>query len=284
MSDLFISDFSGGVVSIGQQRELMTEMVKYFTSRPENTGPIEWLSEERHIPLDILKEHDVFFIDEDELKRDIPEKFQDETLGLCKWKYIIYAGRIIYPVKSPKGLVMGLCGWTKDDGEVKYLDSKNFGYKAKYNSMYGMERLYDYYKSAKPIILVEGIVDCLFLRSLGLQSFALLGSLLTPYVTTILSRFGDRLVVIPDNDNFKGVAEDKTAGEGFANQVFYKLPLARVYQTTTAKDLDDVVRISDESRATLVNDLINIENIFYDFKELRQRVKPTWRKIKYGNI
>lgn len=283
MSDLFISDFSGGVVSINQQRELMTEMVKYFTSRPENEGPIEWLSEERHIPLYILKEHDVFFIDEDELKRDIPEKFQDETLGLCKWKYIIYAGRIIYPVKSPKGLVMGLCGWTKDD-EVKYLDSKNFGYKAKYNSMYGMEKLYDYYKSTKPIILVEGIVDCLLLRSLGLQSFALLGSLLTPYVTTILSRFGDRLIVIPDNDNFKGVAEDKTAGEGFANQVFYKLPLARVYQTTTAKDLDDVVRISDESRAMLVNDLMNIENIFYDFKELRQRVKPTWRKIKYGNI
>lgn len=284
MSDLFVSDFSGGVVSINSQRELMTNMVKYFTSLPENDGPIEWLSEERHIPLEVLKEHDVFFIDEDVLQIEIPEEYRDETLGLCRWHYIVYSGRIVYPVKSPKGLVMGLCGWTKDDGEVKYLDSKNFGYKAKYNSMYGMEKLYEYYTSKKPVVLVEGIVDCLLLRSFGIQAFALLGSLLTTYVITILSRFKDRLVVIPDNDNYKGIAEDKTAGENFVKQVFYKLSEARVYQTTSAKDLDDVIRLSEEKKIELINDLNNIDNLFYEFKELRQRTKPTWRKIKYGNI
>lgn len=284
MTDLFVSDFSGGIVTISNQREIMTEMVKYFTSLPENEGPLEWLAEERHLPLSILKEHDVFFIDEDVTRSSIPEKYWDETLGLCKWKYIIYAGRIIYPVKSPTGLVMGLCGWTKDKGEVKYLDSKNYGYKAKYNTMYGMEKLLEYYKSTDSVFLVEGIVDCLFLRSLGLKAFALLGSLLTPYIITILSRFGERLIVLPDNDNFKGEAEDKTAGEGFAKQVFYKLPKARVYQTISAKDLDDVVRVSEEKRQSLVNDLLNIDNMFYDFKEIRQRVKPTWRKIGYGKV
>ena len=284
MADLFVSDFSGGIVTISNQREIMTEMVKYFTSLPENEGPLEWLAEERHLPVSILKEHDVFFIDEDVTRSSIPEKYWDETLGLCKWKYIIYVGRIVYPVKSPTGLVMGLCGWTKDEGEVKYLDSKNYGYKAKYNTMYGMEKLLEYYRSTDSVFLVEGIVDCLFLRSFGLKAFALLGSLLTPYIITILSRFGERLIVFPDNDNFKGEAEDKTAGEGFAKQVFYKLPKARVYQTISAKDLDDVVRISKEKRQSLVDDLLNIDNIFYDFKEIRQRVKPTWRKIGYGKV
>ena len=284
MADLFISDFSGGIVDINSQRELMTRMVKYFTSLPENDGPIEWLAEERHLPLSILKEHDVFFIDEDVTTSSIPDEFKDETLGLCKWKYVIYAGRIVYPVKSPSGLVMGLCGWTKDEGEVKYLDSKNYGYKAKYNTMYGMEKLLDYYKSNKPVFIVEGIVDCLFLRSIGLSAFAALGSLLSPYIVTILSRFGDRLVVIPDNDNHKGEAEDKTAGEEFAKQVFYKLPKARVYQTISAKDLDDVVRLSENKKQAVIADLMNIENIFYEFAELRQRVKPTWRKIGYGKI
>ena len=73
-------------------------------------------------------------------------------------------------------------------------------------------------------------------------------------------------------------------GEGFAKQVFYKLPKARAYQTISAKDLDDVVRISEEKRQSLVDDLLNIDNMFYDFKEIRQRVKPTWRKIGYGKV
>lgn len=279
MQDYFVSDFSGGISTIRDQRLILTEMVNYFTSREDQNGPLEWLSKERGIPLEVLKEHDVFFIDDDTMASDIPEEYRNENLGICRYVYVVYEGRIVYPVKSPEGLVMGFCGWTLDEGVVKYLDSKNFGYKAKFNTMFGMEKLLDYYKSSNIVVLVEGIVDCLWLRSIGVNAFALLGSMLTSYVTTILLRFKDRLVVIPDNDNFKGVAEDRTAGEGFVKSALYLLPEARVFQTTSAKDLDDVIRNTGR-KELLTEELLNLNNIFYDFVELRQRVKQKWRGFK----
>ena len=78
----------------------------------------------------------------------------------------------------------------------------------------------EYYDNDKPVYLVEGIVCCLYLRSKGFQAFASLGSHLTPYVITILSRFGNRLIVIPDNDTIGKSVEDinreHSAGDGYA--------------------------------------------------------------------
>lgn len=282
-NDLFISDFSGCITTIKEQRQLLTEMVDWFCSLDNQSEALTIVAKERGLLPVTLKQHNCFFIDEETVLADIPDKYRDETLGLIRNKYIVYLGRFVYPVKDPNGLVMGLCGWDPYV-QPKYLDSKNFGYKAKHNTMYGMEKLFEYYTNDKPVVVVEGIVDCLLLRENGMQALAVLGSMLSSYVITILSRFGDRCIVITDNDNYLGTAEDKTSGEGFVKQVHWKLPQARVYQTTTAKDLDDVYRSSEESKNNLIEDLKNIDNMFYEFKELRQRIKPSRRKIGYGKI
>lgn len=283
MNDLFVSDFTGTITTIKEQRELLTEAVKWFQQQEDQEEALQAVAKERGLSVEVLRQHDCFFINEQLTLIFIPEKYKDETLGLVRNNYIVYSGRFVYPVKDPAGLVMGLCGWDPYV-QPKYLDSKNFGYKAKHNTMYGMEKLYNYYKSDKPVIIVEGIVDCLLLRDNGFQALAALGSMLTAYIVTILSRFKDRCIVIPDNDNYKGDAEDRTAGEGFVKQVFWRLPDAKVYQTTTAKDLDDVVRSSELSRLNLLEDLRNIDNMFYEFKELRQRVKPSRKKVNYGKF
>ena len=283
MNDLFVSDFTGTIVTIKEQRELLTEAVNWFQQQEDQEEALQAVAKERGLSVDVLRQHDCFFINEQLTLIFIPEKYKDETLGLVRNNYIVYSGRFVYPVKDPTGLVMGLCRWDPYV-QPKYLDSKNFGYKAKHNTMYGMEKLYDYYKSDKPVIIVEGIVDCLLLRDNGFQALAALGSMLTAYIITILSRFKDRCIVIPDNDNYKGAAEDRTAGEGFVKQVFWRLPDAKVYQTTTAKDLDDVARSSELSRLILLEDLRNVDNMFYEFKELRQRVKPSRKKVNYGKF
>lgn len=283
MNDLFVSDFTCTITTIKEQRVLLTEAVKWFQQQEDQEEALQAVAKERGLTVDVLRQHDCFFINEQLTLIFIPEKYKDETLGLVRNNYIVYSGRFVYPVKDPTGLVMGLCGWDPYV-QPKYLDSKNFGYKAKHNTMYGMEKLYGYYKSNKPVIVVEGIVDCLLLRDNGFQALAALGSMLTAYIITILLRFKDRCIVIPDNDNYKGDAEDRTAGEGFVKQVFWRLPDAKVYQTTTAKDLDDVARSSELSRLNLLDDLRNIDNMFYEFKELRQRVKPGRKKVSYGKI
>lgn len=265
------------VVTIEEQRKRLNEVVKYFKENEAGYEPmLQYVAGLRALPVEAIRGADAFFINEDTPLAVIPEEYRHESYGICNRNRVIYAGRCIYPVKDVNGDVMGFCGW--DPNKVpKYLDSKNYGYKAKSNSLYGMERLKEYYSNDKPVILVEGLVDCLLLRSIGVQALALLGSMLTSYVTVILSRFGDRLVVVPDNDNVDGLAVDRTAGEGFVQQVFRKLPKARVYQTIEFNDLNDCWRAGEEHKIALAEDFKNINNMFYQFKEIRQRFKPKWR-------
>lgn len=260
--------------TIQSTRKDLNRMVDYFTSQPEQQDYIEIaFANERKLPIEIAREQRIFFIQEGMTKLDIPDEFQAESLGMVHKGYVVYEGRLVYPVFDVKGDVMGFCGWDKFV-QPKYLDSKNYGYKAKATTFYGMEKLEEYYKSDKPVYVVEGIVCCLYLRSIGLQAVALLGSSITSYVATILKRFGRRLVVIPDNDAFGKKAEEigsSLSGEHFVKQARRLLPMATVAQSKIAKDIDDSRKV-EGLEETLKKELVLVsKNPYLPFKTLRTR-------------
>lgn len=230
--------------SVEETRKDMGRLVDWFCSQPEQEHYLEVaIHNERRLPVDIAKQQKVFFVDDEMVSGRLPEEFRSESLGFTRGNIVIFAGRLVYPVMDVKGEVMGFCGWDKVN-KPKYLDSKNQGYKAKHSTFYGMETLGEAYRNDKPVYIVEGIVCCLYLRSQGFQAYAMLGSNLTPYVLTILRRFGNRLVVIPDNDTIgKSTteinAQNFNAGNKFVSQVKKELPKARVVQSVIAKDVDD---------------------------------------------
>lgn len=232
--------------SVEQTREDLGRMVQFFLGMPEQE---EFLNiafvKERKLPMELAKEQKVFFINEDFPAERLPEEFRAESLGMVKGKHVVFAGRLVYPVMDVKGAVMGFCGWDKFV-QPKYLDSKNHGYKAKNTTLYGMELLPGYYRSKEPVYVVEGIVCCLYLRSIGLQSLALLGSRISPYVAQILRRFGGRLIVVPDNDAVGKQASEigySLAGEHFVRQAKRMLPKAHIVQSAVAKDIDDTRQV-----------------------------------------
>lgn len=229
--------------SIDEVRKDLNKVVEYFKAKPywrnaidtaliakpTEGSPSRWLSE------DIVLESDAFFIDEDDTVALNDEWLTSYPLGLVKNKRFIYEGRIVYPIKDVRGDVMGFVGWDPYTSP-KYLDSRNYGYKAKEASLAGMEKMRDYLQSKEPVYLVEGYVDCLWLRSVGLQALSSLGSHLTPYVEVILKRFGNRLIVMPDADE---------AGNNFVKQVKKSLPKASIFQTTKNKDVDGQRKMED---------------------------------------
>ena len=156
------------------------------------------------------------------------------------------------------------------------MDSQNYGYKAKETTCYGMELLPEYYASDKPVYIVEGIVCCLYLRSKGFQSLALLGSSITRYMQIILSRFGSRLIVIPDNDACGKTLEDvdsEMAGERFVLQAKRALPKAIIIQSVIAKDIDDTRKINNYVYEDLfIADLKQVAVCpYFQFKTIRVR-------------
>lgn len=211
-------------------REKLGQIARLFQEIPEQKDFIHFFSLLRKdFPEQALIDAGAFAVPHDYTPYFLPEELRHDSLGFCRDERLIYAGRFVYPVYDVKGNVAGWCGYDKY-GEPKYLDSTNYGYSAKAGLFYGSEKLPEYYRSTEPVIVVEGIVCCLWLRSQGFQALSSLGSYLTPYMLTILRRFGRRCVVIPDADE---------AGTKYRQQVRRYLPMAKCVQSCIAKDIDD---------------------------------------------
>ena len=216
--------------SVAETRLKLDRIAQIFQSRPEQKEWIEKFALMRgNFPVEAFLQAGAFAVDCDDTPSLLPEELHHDSLGFVSGEHLVFRGRFVYPVKDTKGHVAGWCGYDFTE-DPKYLDSKNYGYSAKDALFYGAEMLPTYYRSKRPVFIVEGIVCCLWLRSQGFQALASLGSYLTPYMVTVLKRFGPRCIVIPDADD---------AGTKYRKQVKSALPMARCVQSCVAKDIDD---------------------------------------------
>lgn len=232
--------------TIAASRLKLDEIANIFRALPDQNNYMRYFASLRkNFPVQALYDAGAFAIPDEFTAYNLPEELRHDSYGMCRDGVLIYAGRFVYPVHDTKGHIAGWCGYDKFS-LPKYLDSTNYGYSAKSGLFYGAEKMPEYYRSDKPVIVVEGIVCCLWLRSQGFQALASLGSYLTPYMIATLKRFGRRLVVIPDADE---------AGTKYRNQVKRTLPLAKCVQSCIAKDIDDS-RLANPDLASEVSKVI----------------------------
>lgn len=244
------------VFTVDDCREDFEKVKKYFQDKEyHKNAMIAFFTNWRKMPDGVAEDADAFFIDEDITVTDIPDWMKAQPYGLVRRNQLVMSGRCCLPVKTPKGKIAGFLGW---DPTVtpKYLDSLNYGYKATTTMLYGMENIGTYYNNDKPVFLTEGSMCTLWLRSQGYQALSSLGSTLTPYMVSILSRFKNRLYAVPDND---------TAGFSFKKSIKYKLPQANVLMVREGKDIDGC---RENHKDELLEDLQNIQNILYKPKIL----------------
>lgn len=245
----------GQQFSIEDTRDDLRMLVDYFKSQDYWEEAMRAaIVDYRQLPFDVAITSEAFAVDEDTTVGSLPEWMTQEHLGfVTKGKYLTQAGRIVFPVKDVRGNIAGFVGWDPFV-QPKYLDSKNYGYKAKQSMFYGMEMLPTYYTNKEPVIVTEGMMDTLYLRSEGFQAMASLGSYLTPYMVAILKRFGDRLIMIPDNDS---------TGDNYVAQCKRVLPKALVYQVAYGKDVEGCRRIEEHKyEEQLLKELRSIKNPF----------------------
>lgn len=247
--EFYVQEFS-----VEDTREELGKVVKYFQEQPYHEHAMKlFIQDYRQLPLQVAYDADAFCVDEEIEISEFPEWMQVESLGFIKGQWCPMWGRCVFPVKDVKGQVMGFCGWDPFV-DPKYLDSKNYGYKAKLTTLYGMEKLPEYYASGKPVYVTEGLMCCLYLRSKGFQALATLGSHLTAYVITILARFGNRLVMIPDNDE---------TGDKYVHQVKYRLPKAICVQVAYGKDIEGCRKLEEHKyEEQLLRELQMLSNPF----------------------
>jgi DNA primase len=111
-----------------------------------------------------------------------------------------FYNRLMFPIFSLSGKVIGFGGRVLDDGEPKYLNSPDSEIFRKGENLYGLFQAKGYLRDGVPL-LVEGNFDLLSLVEKGLNGVvAPLGTALTPAQARLLLRYNRRLTVCFDGD------------------------------------------------------------------------------------
>ncbi len=133
-----------------------------------------------------------------------PEKLLEVGLSSEKDKrfYDKFRGRVIFPIQNTAGKVIGFGGRILNEGEPKYLNSKESSAFQKKNNLYGLNVSKDYVHKEDSIILVEGYMDVISLFQAGVRNVsASLGTALTPNQSKLIKRYTSNVVFSYDADN-----------------------------------------------------------------------------------
>ncbi len=108
--------------------------------------------------------------------------------------------RIIFPVFSLSGRIIGFGGRALDDGEPRYLNSPDTPIFHKGENLYGLFQARAYIRDNMPV-LVEGNFDLLSLVEHGINyCLASLGTALTAEQALLLRRFNQQVIICYDGD------------------------------------------------------------------------------------
>ncbi|MDR3611586.1 MAG: DNA primase [Ignavibacteriaceae bacterium] len=114
-----------------------------------------------------------------------------------------FSGRIIFPIDSPNGRVVGFGGriLEKNEYAAKYLNSPESIIYTKGKLLYGLSHAKDEIRRLNKVIMVEGYMDLISLYQNGIKNVvAVSGTALTEDQVVLLSRYSKNVVLLFDAD------------------------------------------------------------------------------------
>ncbi len=116
-------------------------------------------------------------------------------------RYDRFRGRIMFPIRNARGLVIGFGARVLGDGEPKYLNSPETPVFRKGQELYGLYEARDAIRQAERAIVCEGYLDVNQLSQAGFaEAVAALGTAVTSAHVSALLRVTDHVVFSFDGD------------------------------------------------------------------------------------
>ena len=116
-------------------------------------------------------------------------------------RYDRFRDRVMFPIYSARGAVIGFGGRVMGDGEPKYLNSPETPLFEKGRELYGLLHARDAIRAASQVLVVEGYMDVVALAQHGVaNAVATLGTATTPVHVAKLLRLADAVVFCFDGD------------------------------------------------------------------------------------
>jgi DNA primase len=135
-------------------------------------------------------------------------EYEDKALVECGLvienegkRYDRFRDRVMFPIFSARGAVIGFGGRVIADGEPKYLNSPETPLFEKGREVYGLVQARDSIRSADRVLVVEGYMDVVALAQFDVgYAVATLGTATTPVHVSKLLKLADELVFCFDGD------------------------------------------------------------------------------------
>ncbi len=142
---------------------------------------------------------------------DLVKKFPDhgaalETLGLALRDkdgslYDRFRDRLIFPIWSPVGEIIGFAGRALGDEEPKYLNIPNTPLFEKGSVLYGLNFARQAARDSQTLVIVEGYTDVIRAHQVGVENVvAGMGTALTVSQAQLIRRYASRVILAYDRD------------------------------------------------------------------------------------
>jgi DNA primase len=116
-------------------------------------------------------------------------------------RYDRFRDRIMFPIHSARGAVIGFGGRVIGEGEPKYLNSPETPLFEKGREVYGLVQAREAIRATGRLLVVEGYMDVVALAQFGVgNAVATLGTATTPVHVSRLLRLADEIVFCFDGD------------------------------------------------------------------------------------
>ena len=117
-------------------------------------------------------------------------------------RYDRFRERVMFPIRNPRGQIIGFGGRVMGAGEPKYLNSPEGPLFSKGHELYGLYEAREGIRETGRVLVVEGYMDVVMLHQYGCTyAVATLGAATTAVHITKLLRQADRIVFAFDGDS-----------------------------------------------------------------------------------
>ena len=125
--------------------------------------------------------------------------------------YDRFRHRLMFPIFSPSGRIVGFGGRTLGDDRAKYVNSAETAFFKKGELLYGLHQAKRGIREFGRAVLVEGYFDVLAIAACGIEgAVAGMGTAFTPEQARELARYADEVVMAYDGDDAGRTAAERT--------------------------------------------------------------------------
>lgn len=263
-----------------RQEGAMEFALRYFREELGKSPVAREYVQKRGLPNDVMKRWEIGYAPNLGEALAVQLGKSGYNLNECMGLYLVhkdsqggfydrFRGRLMFPIRDERGLLVAFGGRIIGDGQPKYINSSDTPLYHKSRVLYGMHLAKEVMAKSRRAVLCEGYMDVIACHRAGVTSaVASLGTALAEDQVRLLKRWCDEVVILYDADT-----AGKKATERACELLEAEGLRVKVAQVGEGKDPDDLLEAGGPEAVQRIVDQA-VSPMEFRLGVLRERLSP----------